>query len=119
MKLRKILSIILGVISVTSVILTSAIPDSPDCFKQELPFYIVGIVAGILAIVLHYWMTIRRITYPAIICMMAWLYEHKLARSKFSSHTYRVYVYYGESYATLYSKVQGAFDQYAKEATEV
>lgn len=119
MKLRKILSIILGVISVAAVVLASAIPDSPESFNQELPFYIVGIIAGILAITLHYWMSIRRIVYPAIICMMAWLYEHKLAKSKFSSHTYRVYVYYGESYATLYNKVQGAFDQYAKEATEV
>lgn len=116
MKLRKIFSIILGVISVTSVILASAIPDSPNSFNQELPFYIVGIIAGILAIALHYWMMIRRTVYPALICMWAWLYEHKLARSKFSNHTYRVYVYYGKSYATLYNKVQGAFDQYAETA---
>ena len=59
--------------------------------------------------------SIRRITFPALICMRAWLYDHGLASSKFSNHTHRVFVYFDRSYRTLYSAVQSAFDHYAAE----
>ena len=54
--------------------------------------------------------SVRRVTYPAAICVRAWLYAHGLAFSKFSSHTYLVFVYLDQSYSNLYSAVQAAFD---------
>jgi hypothetical protein len=118
MKLRNILSICLGIIAMGSAILASAIPDSVNSFKYEIPFYVVAIIAGVVALALHYWLVLRRITYPAVICMQAWLYEHHLSKSKFSCHTYRVYVVLGGSYKTLYNKVQGAFDQYLEASSD-
>ena len=112
MKLRRVISIILGIVSCGALFLASGIPDTADSFKYELPLLITAIIAGILAIVLYKWIAIRRVTYPALICMWAWLYEHNLAKSKFSSHTYRVYVFFGSSYSKLYDMVQDAFDQY-------
>ena len=119
MKLRNITSIVLAIISIGSAILASSIKDTVDAPRQELPFYVIALITGIIALVLHYWSSIRRATYPAIICMWAWLYDHKLAKSQFSSHTYRVYVYFGRSYKNLYAKVQSAFDEYSKAEANV
>lgn len=116
MKLRNIISVVLGIISCGALLLATAVRDVADCFNYELPLLIVALVTGIIAIMLYKWIAIRRVTYPALICMWAWLYEHNLAKSKFSSHTYRVYVLFGSSYSTLYDKVQDAFDQYLEEA---
>jgi len=110
MTLRRVISIILGLVSGGALFSASAVKDMVDCFKYELPLLIVALVAGIIAIVLYKWVAIRRVTYPALICMWAWLYEHKLAKSEFSRHTYKVYVFFGRSYSKLYDTVQDAFD---------
>lgn len=112
MKLRHVIGIILGIVSCGALFSASAVKDTADCFKYELPLLIVAIVTGIIAIVLYKWVAIRRVTYPALICMWAWLYEHKLAKSEFSCHTYKVYVFFGCSYSKLYDTVQDAFDHY-------
>ena len=112
MKLRRVISIILGIISCGALFFASAVKDMAECLTYELPLLIISLVAGILALVLYKWTSIRRITYPALICVWAWLYKHKLAKSEFSRHTYKVYVFFGCSYSKLYDTVQDAFDQY-------
>lgn len=119
MKIKNIISFSLGSVALFSVICASAVPDSAYSFSYELPFYIIAIISGLLAIMIYYWNSIRRMTYPALICGWAWLYKHKLAKSEFSCHTYRVYVFFGSSYRNLYRKVQSAFDQYMTISTEV
>ena len=76
------------------------------------PYMIICVVTMTIAIVLYNLDNIRRVTYPAIICAWAYLYEHKILTSDFAKHTYRVYTYFGKSYRLLYLKVQSAFDYY-------
>lgn len=118
MKIRNIISVALGIISCVSLFLGSAVKDTADCLTYELPLMMVALVTGVTALVLYKWLAIRRITYPALICVWAWLYEHKLSKSEFSRHTYKVYVFFGRSYSKLYDTVQDAFDQYL-EASKV
>ena len=112
MKIRNIISVVLGIISCGALFLATAVKDTADCLTYELPLTMVALVAAVIAVILYKWTAIRRVTYPALICVWAWLYEHKLAKSEFSRHTYKVYVFFGRSYSKLYDTVQDAFDQY-------
>ena len=117
-KIKNILIYALGIISMGSFILATGVKEIPNWVEVVRPFFLVGLTALAIALLIYNWNSIRRITYPAIICAWAWMYKHKLAKSKFSCHTYRVYVFFGESYKNLYCKVQDAFDQYLESAVE-
>lgn len=118
-KVRNIFAYILGAISAAAFFLASGIRDVADWYRIARPYFVVGIVTLILSVILYKWHAIRRITYPAIICVWAWLYAHKIVTSKFSNHTYRVFVYFGRSYRKLYEVVQIAFDQYSANVNKV
>jgi hypothetical protein len=110
--MRKNISIILGMISFVAVGFASGVKEDLNWVLVAKPYLIIWAVLLGLAIVIYNWNHIRRVTYPAIICVWAYLYEHKILTSDFAKHTYRVYTYFGKSYRLLYLKVQSAFDYY-------
>lgn len=114
MKIRDTFSAILGISAFTSALLSSGVKESADWFLYAKPFILFAIVTGLLSLIIHKWDFIRRFTYPAIICVYAWMYEHNLTNSEFSQHTYRVYAHLGKSYRKFYHKVQAAFDYYVE-----
>ena len=117
--MRKIIAYILGSISTASILIASGIKDIKGWEVIARPYFIVWLVALVLAVVLYKWDSIRRVTYPALTCISAWLYEHKIIKTKFGKSTYRVYVYYGKSYSKFYEVVQDAFDRYLAIAKEI
>jgi hypothetical protein len=119
MKIRNTVSAIFGCVSFGSALLSSGVKECADWFQYAKPFILFAIVTGLISAIIYNWNSIRRVTYPAMICGWAWLYEHKFATSKFSKHTYKVYVYFGRSYKKFYSEVQKAFDYYLVKAAEV
>ena len=112
--MRKNISGILGMISLVAAGFASGAKEDPNWLAIARPYLIIWVVLLGLAIVIYNWNHIRRVTYPAIICVWAYLYEHQILTSEFAEHTYRVYSYFGKSYKRLYLKVQGAFDRYVE-----
>lgn len=115
---KKLIAVAFGTVALIAAGFAAGTKEVANWYEIARPCIIIGIVSAIIAIALYNWEAIRRIVYPAIFCMWAWLYEHKLARSKFSRHTYKVYAYFGKSYKTFYKEVQGAFDLYTKDSSE-
>lgn len=117
--MRKNISGILVMISLVAAGFASGAKEDPNWLAIARPYLITwGVLLG-LAIVIYNWNHIRRVTYPAIICVWAYLYEHKILTSDFAKHTYRVYSYFGKSYKRLYLKVQGAFDHYIELSSNI
>lgn len=114
MKIRETVSGVLGFISFGSALISSGVKESADWFRYAWPFILFALITGLIALVLHKWNLIRRVTYPATVCLWAWLYEQGVIKSKFSEDTYRVYRHFGKSYRKFYSKVQDAFDYYVE-----
>lgn len=112
MNARKITSAIFGVVGFGSGLLASSVKETSDWFVYAKPFLIVFIICMAIALTLGFWNHIRRVTYPATVCIWAWLYKHKILITDFSRSTYLVYRKLGKSYERLYYTVQDAFDYY-------
>lgn len=111
-QVRKLFSYISGAISLVAILLASGIKDTANWETIAAPFFWIWALSLCASLILYNWNSIRRITYPTIICIWAWAYEHKILSSTFSKHTYQVYVKLNKSYTKLYLVVQNAFDQY-------
>ena len=116
MKVRNIVSGILGFVSFTSALLSSGVKESADWFIYAKPFILFAIATALISFILYQWDAIRRISYPATVCLWAWLYEHGIINTQFGKDTYRVYRHLGKSYRRFYSRVQQAFDYYREHA---
>lgn len=112
MKLRKIVTYILYGISLISILLASGIKQVANWWDIAKPYFIVWFICLVVGLVIGNINYIRRYTYPAVICLLAWLYGKKIINTKFSKSTYQVYRYYGKSYGKLFTKVKEAFDYY-------
>lgn len=110
--MKKVISYILYAVGFTAFILASGIKDVANWLDIARPYFAVGSVALALALIISNVDNIRRFTYPMIVCIWAWLYEHKIWKTSFSKDTYLVYKQFGKSYSNLYYSVQDAFDKY-------
>ena len=116
--MRKTIAIFIGVLAFVSAGFASGAKEDPNWISIAKPFIIIWAVLLGIAILIYNWESVRRVTYPAIICVWAWLYDHHIAYSRFSKRTHRVFVYYDRSYKRLYKEVQDAFDQYTEASAE-
>ena len=119
MKIRNTLGLLFCIIGIGSGVLGSQVKESTEWFSQEKPYLLVFILCLAVSVILIHWNSIRRLTYPATICVWAWLYEHRILTSTFSRDTYRVYKHLGKSYSKLFYSVQSAFDYYLTNVAEV
>jgi len=111
-KTKKIITYILATVSLFSILLASGIKDIEGWEEIARPYFLVWFISLTIALIIVNINYIRRFTYPAIICLLAWLYDKKIIHTKFSKSTYRVYKYYGKSYSKLFAVVKNAFDYY-------
>lgn len=116
MKVRTTISGVLGIISFSSALLSSGVKETADWFVYAKPFILFAIITGLISFIVYKWDSIRRVTYPATVCLWAWLYERGVIDTQFGKDTYRVYKHLGKSYRRFYTKVQQAFDYYREHA---
>lgn len=110
--MRKTIAYILYFVGFAAFILASGIRDVANWLDIARPYFAVGSVTLAIALVISNIDNIRRFTYPSVVCLWAWLYEHKIWKTSFSKDTYLVYKSFGKSYSNLYYSVQDAFDRY-------
>lgn len=110
--MKKIITYILYFVGFAAFVLASGIIGVANWLDIARPYFVVGSVALAIALVISNIDNIRRFTYPSVVCLWAWLYEHKIWKTSFSRDTYLVYKRFGKSYSNLYYSVQDAFDRY-------
>lgn len=110
--IKKVFISVLGIISASSFVLATGVNNSSAGDMIMSICFLVGFTSLAIALFLYNLDSLRRITYPTVICVWAWLYAHRILRTQFSFSTYKVYRYFGGSYKKLFYKVQEAFDQY-------
>ena len=108
--MKKIITYILGAISIASAFLASGIKDVANWWEIARPFFIVWFIALTVALLINNWNYVRRITYPVLVCSSSWAYKHKIIVNKFTRDTYRLYKWQNKSYRNLYEYVQDVFD---------
>lgn len=110
MKIKTIISYILAAISFISIMLASGIKEVANWWDIAKPFFGVWFITLAIALTIANINQIRRVTYPALVCICSWTYKHKLITTKFTQNTYKLYKYTHRSYSELFDYVQDLFD---------
>ena len=108
--MKKIITYILYFISFSSILLASGIRDVSNWWELAKPFFAVWFITCFLALTLSYSNQIRRVSYPSLVCLNAWLYKYRILHTNFARSTYRLYKHKGNSYSNLFDYVQELFD---------
>ena len=108
--MRKIIAYILYFISFASIILASGITNRADWWNIAKPFFAIWAITLIVALILSYPNRIRRVIYPAFVCVSSWAYKYRIVNTKFAKNTYLIYKLKGRSYTNLFDYVQDLFD---------
>ena len=112
MKHKETLTYILIILAVTTSMIALSMQYVEFWWYMLRPYYVFWLFSLVVALVVLNINTIRRATYPGFVCCCAWLYKHKLIRTKFTKNTYKVYELNKCSYKKLYKYVQVLFDLY-------
>lgn len=106
---RFIAGIFIG-ISILSGIAVASIKESADWWITARPFFYVWFTASAIALLINNFNYVRRIMYPAFVCVSAWLYKYQIVKTKFTRDTYKVYKWKNKSYKKLFGYTQDLFD---------
>ena len=109
-RMKKIITYILGLVAISSIFLASGIKEVADWHNIAKPYFIVFYVCVAIALLINNWNYVRRFTYPTLVCISSWLYNHKIIRTAFTKNTYRLYKWQKKSYKNLFIYVQDLFD---------
>lgn len=112
MKAQKAITYSLYIISFASVLLASGIREVKDWWNIAKPFFAVWFICLIIALTITNINSIRRYTYPMLVCISAWSYKHKVIMTRFTRNTHRVYKMNKNSYKKLFLYTQNMFDKY-------
>lgn len=108
--IKKFIFTVSCITSIVSGLAVSAIRDSANWWELTKPYFIVWVISTILAVLIYNINYIRRVTYPVIVCISAWAYQHRIIVTRFTLSTYRVYKWKNRSYKQLFGYVQDLFD---------
>jgi len=108
--IRRIIFTVSCITAIVSGLAISAIRDSANWWEITKPFLAVWIISTILALTIYNINNIRRVTYPILVCISAWAYQHKIVVTKFTQSTYRVFKWKNKSYKQLFGYTQDLFD---------
>lgn len=112
--IRKIITYTLAIVSIACIYLASGIRDVANWREIAKPFFIIWFITLAGSLILSNINNIRRFTYPAVVCLSAWSYKHKIMMTNFTRSTYRVYKAKNSSYSDLFNYTQTLFDIYLK-----
>lgn len=110
LKIKRIITYVLVGISFTSIMLATGIKDVTNWWDIAKPFFIVWGITLVVALLIANINQIRRVTYPALVCVSSWAYEHRFVTTQFTHNTYKLYKWKNKSYSALYDYVQDLFD---------
>lgn len=110
--LKKIITYTSYTVSFTSVILASGIKQVANWWDIAKPYFLIWLLSTLLAVCITYFNQIRRVMYPAVVCISAWAYKHKIVMTNFTRSTHRVYKMNHSSYKDLFIYTQDIFDIY-------
>jgi len=108
--IKRAITIILAGTAVVTGLAASAIKEIPGWWEVTRPLFIIYMLSIIVAITINNFNYVRRITYPVLVCVCAWLYQHKIVTTKFTQSTYRVFKWKNKSYRQLFGYTQDLFD---------
>ena len=110
MNVKNIVTGFFGTVSLASIYLASGISEVPNWWELAKPFFVIGFISLVVALVIYNINHIRRVTYPALVCLSSWAYKNKIVKTKFTKNTYRLYKWKGRSCRNLFGYVQQLFD---------
>lgn len=110
MKIKTIITYMLAGVSITSIYLASGIKDIPNWWDHAKPLFTIWFISIIVGLVLVNFNYVRRVTYPAFVCLVSWAYKYQIIKTKFAHNTYLLYKWKGRSYKNLFTYVQDLFD---------
>lgn len=106
--LRSITATAFYITGIISAILTTGVDTTYTNNLYKL--VCTTVISFAIALTLTYLDNIRRITYPAMVCLCAWIYKHRIAMTKFTRNSFRLYKLNKHSYSQLYDYIQDLFD---------
>lgn len=107
----KLLSNISFILSTVCAVMVASVSEVPNWWDITKPWAIAFFVFVAIYIVSNNIDEIRRYTYPVLVCILAWGYNHKIIYGKFAKMSYIMYQKYNSNYYKLYTKIQNLYDK--------
>lgn len=111
--MKKYIATFFYIVGISSALLATAVDTSNIHNLTRL--FCIFLISWTIALTLTYLDKIRRITYPALVCICACIYKHRIAMTKFTRNAFRIYKITGHSYSKLYDYTQNLFDSVMQE----
>lgn len=108
--IKKYITGILVSIAIVSGLAVSGVPESADWWVIAKPFFCAWFISFSVALLINNFNYVRRVFYPAFVCLSAWLYKYRIIMTKFTRDTYRVYKMNSRSFRKLFGYTQDLFD---------
>lgn len=109
--LKNIITGLTAALSVFSAIVVASVSEVDNWFAISLPWVIVFFVSVSVGIIVNNLEFIRRYTYPAFVCLLAWANEHNIIKSNFAKQSNYIYRKHNKSYGKLYEVTQYLYDR--------
>ena len=109
--IKKIVTGISLAVSLFSALAVASIREVPNWWQLVTPWVIVFTISLITGLVANNIEIIRRYTYPAFVCFLAWLNEHKMIHTNFAKQSNYIYHKHNRSYSKLYEITQYLYDR--------
>ena len=107
---KKILTGVSVITSIVSALVVAGIPDVVNWWELTKPWVIVFFTSTLFGLIINNLDLIRRYTYPAFICFLAWTYEHRLIRGKLPYQSNVILNKHKKSYRKLFEVTQYLYD---------
>lgn len=109
--IKKIIFGITAAISVFSTMVIVGIGEVDNWWELSKPWFIVFLISSAIGVISYNITEIRRYTYPAFVCLLAWLNEHKLLSTNFARQSNYIYRKNNRSYSRLFEITQYLYDR--------
>lgn len=107
--IKKIITGISFATAFFAAIIVSSVGEVDNWWQISKPWVWVFIISSLVGVITYNITEIRRYTYPSLVCILAWMYEHKLIATNFSYRSHIIYRKYN-SYARLFQTTQNLYD---------
>lgn len=109
--IKNILSYITFIASMFCAVMVVSVSETADWWQVSRYWMFAFALFATAFVTIHNVDEIRRYTYPAYVCLLAWAYQHKLICGKLSHHSSIMYEKYNSSYSKLYENIQDLYDK--------
>lgn len=107
--IKKIITGISFAVAFFAALVVSSVGEVDNWWQISKPWVAVFFIFATVGVVAYNITEIRRYTYPSLVCLLAWMYEHKLIANNFSYRSHVIYRKYN-SYGKLFKTTQNLYD---------